>query len=187
MFLKKLFCPFKGNSQHFLRPCAMLKSKIKMYNFGIGVLKQFRTTCRVPNFFLQKLLHPNLLYITPPPPSNPNKWKSLVGKQSWRQQIDTNGPKLFLYSGTPAFISSPPGSNQLQFQHTVLYSVNIYLILFFIISEQWLPELFFRILSQIFKLEGMSSRGGGRLKKSTSALTIFTWVHFSLQPMVKLL
>ena len=30
-----------------------------MWNFGIGVLYQFGTTCRVSNFFLQKSLHPN--------------------------------------------------------------------------------------------------------------------------------
>ena len=28
-------------------------------NARFGVLKQFGTTCRVPNFFLQKSLHPN--------------------------------------------------------------------------------------------------------------------------------
>ena len=30
-----------------------------MWNFWVGVLKQFLTTCRVPNFFLQKSLQPS--------------------------------------------------------------------------------------------------------------------------------
>ena len=29
-----------------------------MGNFGVGVLKQFRTTCRVPNFFSSKITPP---------------------------------------------------------------------------------------------------------------------------------
>ena len=37
----------KVNSQHFLRPCAKLKSDIKKLNFRIGVLKQFGTTWQV--------------------------------------------------------------------------------------------------------------------------------------------
>ena len=35
------------------------KATVKFKNFGIRVLIQFCTTCRVPNFVLQKSLHPN--------------------------------------------------------------------------------------------------------------------------------
>ena len=52
-------CPFWGNSQHFLRPCAHLKSNHSKWYFVIGVLKQFGTNCRVPFFLFQKSLHPS--------------------------------------------------------------------------------------------------------------------------------
>ena len=50
-----------NNSQYFLGPCAILKSKWK---FWIRVLKQYGTKWQAFNFFsLQKSLHPNI-YLT---------------------------------------------------------------------------------------------------------------------------
>ena len=49
------FQKIQGTLQiYVLRLCAMLKSNIKIRNFGIGVQKQFRTSCRVEKIFLLK-------------------------------------------------------------------------------------------------------------------------------------
>ena len=51
------FLPKTGRDS-FLRPCAKSKSNIKKWKFGVGVLKQFATTCWVPNFFPSKITPP---------------------------------------------------------------------------------------------------------------------------------
>ena len=53
-------CPFLGNSQHFLRPCAKLIKIFQRNFFGFGVLKQFGTTCQVPICFLKN--HSTLIF-----------------------------------------------------------------------------------------------------------------------------
>ena len=56
---KIVFFPFYGNRQHFLRPCAKLISNILKKKLGFGVLKQFGTTCRVPeNRSTLQYMHP---------------------------------------------------------------------------------------------------------------------------------
>ena len=51
--VNKIVCPFKGNSQNFLRSCAKLKSNILKWKFEIKVQKQFGTICQVPVFSLK--------------------------------------------------------------------------------------------------------------------------------------
>ena len=54
---KNFVVHFRVTGKMFTGPEPSLKATFKMGNFGIGVLKQFGTNFRVPNFFLQKSLH----------------------------------------------------------------------------------------------------------------------------------
>ena len=62
------------------------------------------------------------------------------------------------------------------FRSSMLYSVNIYLILFFIISEQWLPELFFWVPGGV---EDLKSRLQPSLFSLGSTLVFSLWLNCS--------
>ena len=58
MLVKQIVLPFLGQQSTLSEALRQVKKQHQNVKFGIGVLKQFSTTCRVPNFSPSKITPP---------------------------------------------------------------------------------------------------------------------------------